>query len=222
MSDVQEQEVVVAETDTPEIDASVREDVNSQEDHSGQPDFKAAMYEERQKRKALEQQLNDPQFVYEQAKRHGLTEREEAELEEEIPSQRSVQRQPAMDVDAVVTRRIRLEKAIDKYPDLVTDNEAGVMVSALIDKGMDPLKAADTVYSRITRQAAEAKAEGAKEKERQIGEKERARTLEGGADLAVDETQALRDRIRNGSKSESGKAMLELMKQRNRQAGIFK
>lgn len=145
-------------------EANVSEDGKTSAEDHGQGDLRVPLRLEREKRQRLEQAVNDPNFIYEQAKKLGLA-GEDSEPETKVPSN------PQLDVASEVRRTVRIEKALDKYPTLATDDRLQLMVTALINSGIDPVEAADEVFGRMTRAAENAKTETAKQAQQEVAAK---------------------------------------------------
>ncbi len=220
MADEKAQVETPTQTEVTDVETPVTEDVQKPVDTTEKgSDYKQAMYEERDKRKALEQQLANPDFVYAKAKELGLTDAEA----ETYAEQASPVNAPPVNIPALVQNQLEIEKAKEKYPDLGTDEELGAMVTALINRGLSPLKAADSVMSRMGKLKEDAMAEGAKAKEQQLSDKEKAQTISGGTQVTddMDEVSQLQKTIRGDDPRASQKARIELIKIRNKQAGVF-
>lgn len=220
---VQPETTGVEETqeETTSSEDTVSEDVkDTSEDKGG--DLRVALRQEREARQRLEKSMSDAHFIYEQAKRLGLTDEQAQDLADDDREGSRRISQPEPDVSAQVRRAIRLEKAVDKYPDLKTDEELGVMVSSLIAMGQDPVEAADKVFSRFNKIKDEGKAQGAKEKEKAISDKERAQTapVAGTQSAEQAEMERLQKDLRSFDKSVRDAAHLEILKRRNKQVGV--
>lgn len=229
--DVQGQ-VETTTQETPVTDVSVREDAKTTTDDTGsgredKSDFKTAMFEERRKRQELEQRLNDPQFIYEQAKRHGLTE-EEAQAEAAASAASPTIRQPQVDistiVDKTVASRLDYQEAIGMMPDIAKDPELKAWAAALVGDGpdrggMSHVEAVKTIQKRLGQTAQAAKAEGAAAATTTISEKERAQTAVTTAPTnpqADEEERMHRDISNRYNPKAQEAALIEFMKKRNK------
>jgi len=220
-------EQVSAETtavETPETtvetdNGSEAEQNTSEEADKG--DLRVPLKEERTKRQELEAQLNDPDFIYQQAQRLGLTEAKAQAVADE--SQNDFQTAQTPDVQSLVRQTLEVEKAKEKYPELAKDVDLGVMVTALMQKGYSPLKAADKVFERFGKAKEEGKVEGVVQAKTEITDKKRAQKVSSGANVSSD--QAELERLVKDSKSlnpaTQKNAMLELIKRQNKESGII-
>lgn len=210
------------QTSTPEATGS---EAAQTPQESAAPDLRVPLKEERQKRQELETSLNDPMFIYEQAKRLGLTE-EDAQTVTEIAAERTTPgvRTPdvAQQLPALVKRELEIEKAKEKYPDLVTDHVIGAMVTSLMNSGMSPLKAADEIFARLgVKKDEKAQAEKA-EQEAVEAKKTGSHTVTTStASPAQVENDELVRRSRSWDSKEQSNAMIELLKRKNKEMGIL-
>jgi hypothetical protein len=205
---------------TVETDNGSEADTNTSEE-ADKGDLRVPLKEERTKRQELEAQLNDPDFIYQQAQRLGLTEAQAQAVADE--SQNNFQTAQTPDVQSLVRQTLEVEKAKEKYPELAKDVDLGVMVTALMQKGYSPLKAADKVFERFGKAKEEGKVEGVVQAKTEITDKERAQTVSSGANVSSD--QAELERLVKDSKSlnpaTQKNAMLELIKRQNKESGII-
>lgn len=201
-----------AEEAQPEVDTPVSEDDENTDD-SPRGDLREALRQERQKRQDLEARLNsDPNFVYQLAQRHGLTEAEAAEQMQQQVSQA----QPGLtdaQVDARVEFNMNRAKALEKYPELSKNDEDQISISALASGkyGGNLLKAADKYYSRIAKVKTEAKSEGISAAKAEVTAKERAQTAPVNVNTDSDTTymEDLLKRRRSPDSRVNSKAMEE-------------
>lgn len=216
--DVQSQAEGTADEETQEQTA-VAEDTGSEaaqntSDEAGKGDLRIALKEEREKRRAYEARLNDPDFIYERARALGLAQGEETAA----PTPPATQ----TNISAEVRRTIRMEKALDKYPDLATDDKLGLMVSALIQGGLDPVEAADEVFSRMNKKAEVAKVEGAQQAKAEISEREKAQTMGNTVrtDPEAERINQIQKDMRSPVKATQEAATIEWLKNMNKKRGI--
>lgn len=199
---VEPTETVSEDVTTPQVD--------QREGNRG--DLNVALREERQRRQDIESRLNDPTFIYQKARELGLTDEEaQAAVAEQAPIQA-----PSPNPYAQYKYFSELEKAQEKYPELASTKKYQLMVSALINDGMTPLKAADEVFSDLARAKEEAKAEGITQGKAELTAKERAQTAPTGNAVNSDaaEYEALVARSKSRDPKIQGPAMQELLKRR--------
>lgn len=156
---------------TAETPATGSEAATNTEKGSGQSkgDPWIAMHKERTARQELESKLDDPQFIYEQAKKLGLAE-DNGEPAPAAPPK------PAP-VDSFSQYRYfrELEQSQEKYPQLAGDAEDQIAITALMQNmGLSPLAAADRYYGKMNKGATAVSPE--KEKE-VVSNKEQASTV---------------------------------------------
>lgn len=141
------------EVETP----SIQEEPKAESD---QGDLRIPLQEERRKRQEYEQQLarlNDPAFIFEQARRLGLA---DGDFTPEVPA---LAGQP-IDVAAEVNFQLQIAQAKEKYPEVTNDPVLSEAAWALVQKGHSPLQAVDIVQKNLDKRLA--KATEAKVKER--------------------------------------------------------
>lgn len=215
--DVQSQaeETAVEETQeqTTVADDSGSEAAPTQSDETGKGDLRVPLKEERERRQKLEMALNNPDFILERARVLGLAQGDEStEPANNAPS-----------ISAEVKRQVRVERTLEKYPELQSDEKLQLMVSALIQGGLDPVEAADEVFSRMKRTEEKAKVEAAQEAKAEIGEREKAQ-LSGNTVRTSPESQRLADiqkDMRSPNKATQEAATLEWLKAKNEKNGII-
>lgn len=213
-SPVEETTVVETPNETAPEEDTVREDAKTQtEAGSREDDLRVPLKEERERRQRLEQSLNDPNFIYERARVLGLTDGDTPPAQ--APAQSS-------DVSAEVRRRYRVEKAMDKYPELAGDDKLQMMVSALIHGGIDPVDAADEVFSRMKRGEEVAKAEAAKQAKAEISEKEKAQMASNTVrtDSDSERIAEIRKNMKSPDRITQEQATVEWLKSLNEKSGI--
>lgn len=188
-------------------EANVSEDGKTSAEEHGQGDLRVPLRAEREKRQRLEQALNDPNFIYEQAKRLGLA-NDDSEEETKVPQNQQ------LDVASEVRRTVRVEKAMDKYPELATDSKLQLMVTALINSGIDPVEAADEVFGRMSRAAERAKAEASKNVQQEISAKSNATMVNETvrADRSTTDIEDIKRRMKSPDKKTQEEAAVEWLK----------
>jgi len=225
MADELAQGEITPDNQTPEASSTGSEAAQNPLQSDGQPDLRVPLKEERQRRQQLENQMNDPLFIYEQAKRLGLTEEEAQNATEMAAEGGKKVSQPDLlnhQLPILVQRQVEIERAKEKYPALTSDPIAGTMVTALIQGGMSPMKAADEVFSRM--KAADVEKDKAKddEKVREETRKENAQTATPGvSNPTVIEQDELLRRSRSYDKKEQDTAMIEILKRRNKAESVL-
>jgi len=206
------------ETNTEASDNGSEAEQNSSEKSGG--DLKVALSQERDRYHFLQSQLEDPNFIYQRAVALGLAEQEQAAQNEAADD---TQEKPAGMSYSDYQFYRSLEKAQEKYSDLSKNYADQMAISAIVNReGLSPEKAADKFYSRFNKVKEEAKAEGAKQQETTISEKEKAQTASGVAHSSdAAEMDELRDQIRSGDRVTSKNALAELVKKMDKKAGII-
>lgn len=198
----------------------------TQEESAG-GDLKVALSQERQRIKEIKEQLSDPNFIYQRAVELGLAE-QEAEAAQNNAATDSTAQSAGNAVPAGMTYQDyqlfrSLEKAQEKYPDLAKNRADQMAVSTIIDEeGLSPEKAAEKFYSRFDKAKEEAKAEGAKQQEQTITEKEKAQTASGVATSGdATEIDNLREQVKYGDRVSAKSALAELVKKMDEKDGII-
>lgn len=216
--DVQSQpELETGAVETPE-ETIVEEDSGSeaaqtQSEANDKGDLRIPLKEERERRQRLEMALSDPNFIIEQAKRLGLT-AEEAAAEAQAQANLT---------PGEVRQQIRVEKALDKHPELRTNHKLQLMASALIQGGMDPVEAADEVMGLMSKGAEQGRMEGVKQAKTEISEKERAATVNGQVrtDTESQRLDDLRKRMKSYDRRTQEDATVEWLKAKNEKNGVI-
>lgn len=118
-------------------------------------DPRVAMQEERRNRQALEARLNDPNFIYEQARKLGLA---QDDTPTPAPSTSAPQQatQGTPDIGAIVDHQLDFRETIKAHPELNPESgDKGLVAwaAALVDKGHKPSEAADIIFKTISKQA---------------------------------------------------------------------
>lgn len=176
----------------------------TQSDDTDRGDLRVALKEAREAKRALEAKHNDPDFIYEQAKKLGMAQEPQGQ-----PARPGVPQAPLTPAQAQAM--IRAEKAFDKYPELRTNTKLRLMAGALVDGGMDALDAADEVFSMMSKKAGEAKVEGAREAKNEITEREKAQTVGNTVRTSpVDERLAdIQKRMKSPDRATQEQAVME-------------
>lgn len=199
---------------TTDLEDTSSEAVKTQSDGTERGDLRIPLKEERERRRALEARLSDPDFIYERARALGMAQGEEptAPKEPEAPL-----------TPAQARAMIRAEKAFDKHPELRTNDKLRRMAAALVDGGMDPVDAADEVFSMMSSKAEEAKVEGKKEAQSEITEREKAQMVGNTVrtDSESERAQDIRKRMKSYDRSTQEQATLEWLKARNDKEGVL-
>jgi hypothetical protein len=183
-------------TETEDYDSEVEENTSE-----SRGDLRVPLKQERTKRQALEAQLNDPNFIIQRAKALGLT-------GEETKNQ--------IDVTSEVKKQLEIEKAKEKYPLLRSNEALQYAVTAYLNRGMNPIKAADKVFAEIEKAKEEAAKESAEVEKRVVKDQEKAQTVMSSADKSGDDVEI--ERLVKQSKSWDKRvqmaALIELEKKR--------
>ena len=175
-------------------------------------DLRVPLKEERQKRQELEARLNDPNFVYERARALGLTQ-EEAQAEVQAQTQK-----PEIPFEVKYESMRAKERAQEKYPSLLKDEEDQIAVSALANaKGIPLDKAAEKYFAKMGKVKEEAKTEGIEQGKTETSAKEKAQTVSSGSTPSSDaDMEQLRKDSASYDRHVSDKAQIELLKIRNK------
>lgn len=203
------------EQSQPEETESVSEDVKTPETEGNKGDLNAALRQERIKRRQLEQQANDPQFILAQARKLNLVEGDE-------PAPQAPHATAGIDVRAEVQTALDYEKAVAELPDLATDPVKRSWAASLVENGYTHLEAAQEIKKTLEGKRQEAVQEGAKQKETAISDKERAQTISRtDTQNTVDRETELREQTKSYDRKTRDAATLELIKLRDKKAGII-
>lgn len=175
---------------------------------------------------SMGQRINDPEFIYQQAQRLGLTEEQaQAAVDEAAKpaSKATVQTPPPMDPAIYIQRQVSssldYEKALDELPDLKTNKTYRAWAGALVADGKSHLQAAKEIKATLGKATESARTEGLTQARTEITDKERAQTAVNAASGNVDsdEVTQLEARARNRTKpKEQDKAVIELLMRKNR------
>jgi len=195
-----------AETKPEVIDSEVENKTTAENTTEGvedKGDLRVPLKEERTKRQELEAQINNPEFISQKAKELGLVEEQEFAPQTETPN-----------VSAAVQYELSKEKALEKYPSLRVDEDLQVMVTGFINKGIDPLKAADKAFDKIKKQAEESAKQQAEEDKKEVNAQNRAKTIDTTNVIDDDGYAQLLKDSKSYDKRTSDAANIELIKLR--------
>jgi hypothetical protein len=181
-----------AEQDSPEADS---EEVPAEATeplilgkYKSQEELEKAYLNAQKELTKTKQAQADPNYVYELAKKAGLTDAEaQAEAQVDINTL----------VDQTVQQRLEVAKDYDKalsiLPELGTDAKLEAWASGLFERGMTHEQAAQTIKDTLAAAGESARVAGAKSKEVEISEKEAAQTAPtiGNVDSDALETENL-------------------------------
>lgn len=215
----------VVDTPTPQEEAqpettedTVREDVTNSSEDSKKGDLGEALRQERELRRKYEEALTNPEFVYQQAKKLGLTEEEAQEQASQAVQQPQVD--IASMVDRQVERRLDYQQAITEFPEMAKDPELQAWAAALVDSGKTHVEAAKIIQKRLGSTQAQAKAEGMTQARQEVSEKERAQTAPTNvpASNQASELDDLRKRMKSWDKKTQENALVEWLKIKNKKS----
>lgn len=155
------------------------------------------------------QRLNDPNFIYQMAVKHGL-----AEDDGTAPT-----RQQSPDVVGTVEAILDYREAVREMPELATDAELSAWAAALVDSGKKHTEAVKIIRSRLGQVKQSAKLEGATQAKTTISDKERASTASVTSNQSSDaaEMEDLMARSKSIDPKVQEPALLELLMRKNRQ-----
>ena len=219
---VEETNQVVEESTTEETTSDDQsngsEAAQTQTDEDGVGDLRIPLREERSKRQQYEKLLQDREFIYEQAKKLGLTEDGESSSNAaEAPQQYNNQNFSAADVSNIVSIQLDHERVIDKQPEFKSDPALRTWYASLLDGGHRPKEAASIINKTLNSRATTAKTEGALAEKNAISEKERASTITNTSTVnaEAEEIQNLRQQARNWKDPKAQeRAMLKLLQKK--------
>jgi len=142
--------VTDSEVENKEVNPETQEKENATDkggDEADKGDLRVPLKEERTKRQELEAQLDDPEFIAQKAREIGI-------IQDNV--QNEAQPQQGQDTGYSQYKYFsELDKAQEKYPQLKKNEALQYSVTAYINKGMSPLKAADKVFSEIQKESEE-------------------------------------------------------------------
>lgn len=189
---------------------------------TGKGDLSVALRQERDKRQQLEAQLSDPNFVYEQAKKLGLTEAEvESQMQGEIDAQPQVQ-QPQPDVYGTVNEILAYKEAVKDFAQAETDPEIQQMVNGLVQSGVKPADAVKTIKAKFEKAVQDTIKENKAQDEAEVSDQEKAQTASHDTTVSsdADEVEDLLKQSKSLDRKVSEQAHIELLKLRNKQEKI--
>lgn len=199
------------ETETPEesTDESPVEDSTEERlilgKYKSVEEVEKSLILQQQENAKLRESLKDPNFVYDQARRLGLTE-EQAQAEAD-----------KVDIGQVVKKEVETlrdyDKALEIMPELATDAKLEAWASGLVQRGMTHTQAAKTIKDVLNKSVESARVEGAKTKELEVSEKEAAQTAPtiGAVDPDASEVANLREKAKSLNRVEQEAAMAEII-----------
>jgi hypothetical protein len=185
-------------------------------------DLRVPLKEERSKRQELEARLNDPNFIYERARALGLTQ-EEAQAQVNAQTQVPNNGVPLEVLDAHYGYMRAKEKSVEKYPQLLKDEEDQIAVSSIAAaKKITLLEAADRYYNKMGKVKEEAKVEGINQAKTEISTKEKAQTVLTGTTTSSEsvEMERLVKESKSLNPSIQKKAMIKILEIKNKKLGI--
>ena len=142
----------VSPEQAPAVDTPTTPEPQAEPDRG---DPRIAMQEERRKRQELEQRSNDPNWIYEQARKLGLAADETPSAPPTPPTQPAPQYQ-SPDVASIVEHQLDFRETIKAHPELNPESgDKGLVAwaAALVDRGHKPSEAADIIFKTISKQA---------------------------------------------------------------------
>ena len=168
-------------------------------------DLRIPLKEERTKRQELEAQLNDPEFIYQKAQELGLTQAETKDMVEKAEERGMSYKDYKYFSE--------LDKAQEKYPQLKHNEPLQYSVTAYINKGMSPLKAADKVFSEIQKETEELAKQRVDEKKQEEIAQEKASNVSSTSTSTAESAEM--EQLKRDSKSldrkTQKKAMIKLI-----------
>lgn len=155
------------------------------------------------------QAQTDPTYVYELARKAGLTDAEAQQEADKVDINQVV--------DQAVQSRLQVAKDYDKalsvLPELGKDATLETWARGLVDGGMTHEQAAKTIKEKLSNATAEARVEGSKAAQAEISEKEAAQTAPtiGNVDPEASELETLRTQAKSLNRVEQEDAMAKLI-----------
>jgi len=203
-STVEQTTVEETQEQTSEESVNDSEVEENSTDETDKGDLRVPLKEERTRRQELELLLNDPDFIRDKAAELGITQTEAMDRKE--ASNRGM-------TYADYKYYSELEKAQDKYPQLVKNEALQYSVTAYINKGMSPLKAADKVFSEINKETEELAKQKLEEKKQEEIKQEKAQNVDTSSTSSASDSEY--ERLVKESKSLDRKvqdrAMIKLL-----------
>jgi len=169
----------------PELNDSEVENAQGEE-NTNKGDLRVPLKQTREELRQLREQLEDPHFIYEQARRHGLAE-EQTDLQPDTPEYGTGL--TAAQIQKIAKDQIEVEKAYEKYPELRKDEDLRYMVAGLINRGTSPLRAADKTFAKIREANAKAAQEAAEVEKKVVKTQEAAQTISSTSDKTSDDAE---------------------------------
>ncbi len=145
---VQEQTPVVSQEQPPAVETPSAPEIPTEPDRG---DPRIAMQEERRRRQELEARLNDPNFIYENAKRLGLAQ-DDTPSAAPLPQEFQQQAPQIPDVGAIVAHQLDFRETIKAHPEFDPQRGDKALVkwaAALVDDGHKPSEAVDIILKTI-------------------------------------------------------------------------
>jgi hypothetical protein len=202
------EETAIEETQeqTSTEEASDSEVEQNTADEVDRGDLRVPLKEERTKRRELEAQLNDPDFIYERAKEFGLTQAQTEELVDKAEDREGMSYKDYKYFS-------ELDKAQEKYPQLKRSETLQYSVTAYINKGMSPLKAADKVFSEIQKETEELAKQRLEEQKQEEIAQEKASNVSSTSTTSAEssEVEQLRRDAKSLDRKTQEKAMVKLI-----------
>ena len=196
------------QTSTEEVNDSEVENTQDTENTTlevDRGDLRIPLKEERTKRQELEAQLNDPEFIYQKAQELGLTQAETKDMVEKAEERGMSYKDYKYFSE--------LDKAQEKYPQLKHNEPLQYSVTAYINKGMSPLKAADKVFSEIQKETEELAKQRVDEKKQEEIAQEKASNVSSTSTSTAESAEM--EQLKRDSKSldrkTQKKAMIKLI-----------
>lgn len=180
------EETAVEETQetNSELNDSEVENSTDGEENTNKGDLRVPLKQTREELRALREQLDDPNFIYEQAQRHGL-----AEAQTDLQPQVQEGYMTAAQIQKITKDQIEVEKTYEKYPELRTDEDLRYMVAGLINRGMSPLRAADKTFAKIKEANDKVALEAAEVEKKVVKTQEAAQTISSTSDKTSDDAE---------------------------------
>lgn len=147
-----EQTPVSTESTTEQVDTPTTPEVPVEPDRG---DPRIAMQEERRKRQEIEANINNPQWIFDQAQKLGLAV-DETPSAPPVPSTPQQPFQGIPDVRSQVEHELDYARTIEKHPEFDRDKgDKGLVMWAatLVNQGHKPSQAVDIINKTIAKQA---------------------------------------------------------------------
>lgn len=154
------QEITPEQTPVAEEQADAPVDTPTTPEAAPEPDRgdpRIAMQEERRKRQELEARSQDPNWIYEQAKRLGLAADETPSAPPvQTPAQNQNPYPSVPDVGSIVEHQLDYFRTVEKYPEFDREKGDQALVkwaATLVNDGHKPSEAVDIIRKTIAKQA---------------------------------------------------------------------